>query len=216
MSTSARSDGERAHAGAREAVVEADRQLSDPPEPERARDGEQLEIEREPLDEQQRQHLLGHLAAEHLEPDLRVADVEPEEHANELLVEPARDPARARVVDVGVGMPLRADREVEVLLLARRQERGQPGRVEVEVGVDVGDPASARLERAGLDRVALAEIPVVVDDPNAARSPPRAACSAVPSIEPSETTISSKRSSRPAAIDSWIVATFSAIAASWL
>ena len=49
--------------------------------------------------------------------------------------------------------------------------------------------------------------------PSAAASSAR---SAVPSIEPSETTISSNGSSRPAAIDCWIVATFSTIAASWL
>ena len=63
---------------------------------------EELEVERELLHEQQRHDLLRHLAPEELEPDLRVADVEVEEDAHELLVEPAADAARARVVDVRV------------------------------------------------------------------------------------------------------------------
>ncbi len=67
-----------------------DRLLLDAREAERPRDCEQLEVERESLHEQQRQDLVGHLAAEHLQPDLRVANVEPEEEAHELLVEPAR------------------------------------------------------------------------------------------------------------------------------
>ena len=65
-------------------------------------------------------------------------------------------------------MPFRADREVEVLPLRGADEQRQPGRVEIQVGVDVGDVAPAGLERPDLDRVALAEIPVVVDDANAA------------------------------------------------
>src|SRR5262249_55883654 len=38
------------------------------------------------------------------------------------------------------------------------------GRIEIEVGVDVADPAAARLPGARLDRVPLAQVPVVVED----------------------------------------------------
>ena len=79
VSSRARRTASERDAGAREAVVEADRELADPAEAEGARDREQLEVEREALDEQQRHHLLGHLAAEDLQADLRVAHVEPEE-----------------------------------------------------------------------------------------------------------------------------------------
>ena len=81
-------DGHRADARAGELVVERDRHLLHPSVPERARDGEQLDVEGVPLDEQERHHLLRDLAAEDLEPDLGVADIEVEEHADELLVQP--------------------------------------------------------------------------------------------------------------------------------
>ena len=44
------------------------------------------------------------------------------------------------------------------------QVSGQRGRVEIEVGVDERDERAARGEHAGPHGVALAEIPVVVDD----------------------------------------------------
>ena len=86
--------------------------------------GEQLEIERKALDEQERHDIVHHSPAEDLEPDLGIADVEPEENAVQLLVAPARDPARARVMDDRVRMPLRANREVEALALGNLEVVG--------------------------------------------------------------------------------------------
>ena len=43
------------------------------------RNGQQLEVERELLHQEQRQHLLHDLPPEDLQPHLRVADVEPEQ-----------------------------------------------------------------------------------------------------------------------------------------
>ena len=111
-------------------------------------------------------------------------------------------------------MPLRADREVEPFALGGLHVTGQRRRVEVEVGVDVADPAAAGLAGAGLDRVALAEIPVVVEDADVWSSL-SITRSAVPSTEPSETTIISNGSSIAAAIRSRIVRTFSAIMSAW-
>ena len=136
----------------------------DPPVAERPRDGEQLEVEGELLHEQHGHDLLRDLAPEDLETHLRVADVELEQDAVQLLVAPARDAARARVVDDGVRVPLRADREVEPLAARGLEVVGDRVRVEVEVGVDDRDPVSGGVERAHLHRVALAEVAVVVDD----------------------------------------------------
>ncbi len=61
-------------------------------------------------------------------------------------------------------MPLRADREVELLATRGLEVLGNRVRVEVEIGVDDRDPVSRGVERAHLDRVALSEVPVVVDD----------------------------------------------------
>ena len=61
-------------------------------------------------------------------------------------------------------MTLRADREVEVLASRDLEVERHRRRVEIEVGVDQRDPVAVRRERARLDRVALAEVPVVVDD----------------------------------------------------
>ena len=69
-------------------------------------DGEQLEVEGVALDEQERQHLLGDLAPEDLQPHLGVANVQAEEEAAELLVAPAGDPPGARVVHDRVRMSL--------------------------------------------------------------------------------------------------------------
>jgi hypothetical protein len=71
-------DGERTDAGAREAIVEPHRQLADPAESERPCDGEQLQVEREPLHQHERQHLVGDAPAEDLEAHLRVPHVEAE------------------------------------------------------------------------------------------------------------------------------------------
>jgi hypothetical protein len=69
----------------------------------------------------------------------------------------------ARIVDDGVGVPLRAQRDVEALALRDLEEGGDGARVEVEVGVDERDPVPARGERADLHGVPLAEVAVVVD-----------------------------------------------------
>ncbi len=61
-------------------------------------------------------------------------------------------------------MPLRADHEVVPLALTNRDESWKRSRVEVEVGIDVSDPAASGLASTGLDRVALAEVSVVVED----------------------------------------------------
>ena len=135
-------DRHGADPGTGEAVVEAHRLLLDPIEAERARDGEQLEVEGVALDQEERDHLLGDLPPEELQPDLGVADVEAEEEPDELLVEPARGAPRSRIVDARAGMALGADREVEVVAARRREERRNRAGVEVEVGVDVGDPAA--------------------------------------------------------------------------
>jgi hypothetical protein len=66
-----------------------------------------------------------------------------------------------------VRVPLRADREVEPLTARDVEVPGDRRRVEVEVGVDERDPLPVRGERAGLDGVALAEVPVVVEDADA-------------------------------------------------
>ena len=162
--------------------------LADPTVAECSRDGEELEVERELLDEQKRQHLLGDLAAEELEANLRVANVEPEEQAHELLVQPAADASRPRIVNVRLRVPLRPDHEVELLVLREPQESRDRRRVEIEVGVDVRDEPPTRRERACLYRISLAEVPVVVDDLRpgwSRRAPPRSLA------QPSETTISS-------------------------
>ena len=61
-------------------------------------------------------------------------------------------------------MALGPDRKVQSFSACRldilRNGRG----IEIEVGVHEGDPFPARRKRACLDRVPLAEIPVVVDD----------------------------------------------------
>ena len=187
-------------------------------EAERTGDGEQLDVEGEPLHEQERQHLLGDLAAEDLESDLRVAHVEAEENAHELLVEPAESrAARRRVVHQRLGMALRADGEVERRASSRaRDEVGEAARIEVEIRVDVADPAPARLERAQLDRVALAEVPVVVDDGERCSLRISSRRSAVSSIDPSETTMSSNGSPSASRSGRGSSARFSTIEPAWL
>jgi hypothetical protein len=159
--------GVRPDPGAREPVVELHRKLTDPPVSELRRDREQLEVEGEPLDEQQGDDLVDDPPAEDLQPDLRVAHVEPEEEAVELLVAPAGDPPRCRVLHGRAGVPLRSDHTVELLRARKGEVLGDRRRVEVEIGVDESDPVSARRKRAGLHRIALAEVAVVVDDPDA-------------------------------------------------
>ncbi len=160
-------DSERPDPRAREPIVEPDGKLADPVVAARARHRQQLEIEGEALHQQQRQHFVGHAAAEDLEPDLRVLQVEAEEQPVQLLVAPARDATRARIVDDGLRVSLRSNREVELLGSGDVEESRDRGRVEVEVCVDERHPLTVRGERARLDGIALAEVPVVVDDADA-------------------------------------------------
>jgi hypothetical protein len=154
-----------------EAVLEPDRQLTDTVVPERRGDGDQLEVEGEALDEQQREHVLHDGTVEDLQPDLRVANVEAEEQAIERLVAPARNSTRERVMDDRSRMTLRADREIQALPPCSLDVRRDIRRIDVEVGVDQRDPFAMRRERAGPDRVALAEVAVVVDDADARLGP---------------------------------------------
>ena len=71
-------DRKRADTGAGELVLKAYGQLADPVIATRGGDREQFEIEREALDDQQRQDVLGNPSAEHLEAHLRIAHVESE------------------------------------------------------------------------------------------------------------------------------------------
>src|SRR5439155_8381121 len=77
------------------------------------RDREQLEVERESLDEKEWQNIIRNAAAEHLQAHLRVPDVEPEEDSVELLVAPARYASRAQISDDRSRVALRPDREVQ-------------------------------------------------------------------------------------------------------
>ena len=88
---------------------------------ERSGDGQELEIECESLHEQERYDLVYDLPGEDFQTDLRVSYVQAEQQPVHLLVEPAGDPPRARVLDDRVGMPLRPDREVELVLAGMRQ-----------------------------------------------------------------------------------------------
>jgi hypothetical protein len=85
-------DRTRAELRAAETILEPDRQLADATVSEGGGDGDQLEVEGEALDEQQREDVFDHRAVEDLEPDLRVADVEAEEQTVQSLVAPASDP----------------------------------------------------------------------------------------------------------------------------
>src|SRR5262249_35311993 len=160
-------DGERTDTRAREPVLEPHGQLANAVVAEGSRHGEQLEVECEPLDEQQRQDVVRDTSAEDLQPDLGVPDVEPEQQPVQLLVAPARDSARAGVLDDGVGMTLGADGEVEALAASSREERRNRRRVEIEVGIDECDPFTTRDERTCLHGVALAQVAIVVDDADA-------------------------------------------------
>src|SRR5262249_45448492 len=86
------------------------------------------------------------------------------EAALELLVAPAGNPSRSRITDDRLGMALRADDEVEIPVAPALEVAGHARRVEIEIGVDERDPAPVCGEAAELDRIPLAEIPVVVDD----------------------------------------------------
>ena len=94
-------------------------------------------------------------------------------------------------MNVRVGVSLRPDREVELLGFSGLHKERKRRRVEVEIGVDVGNPAAPRLESANLDCVALAMIAVVMHTRTASVVCSRSR-SSVPSIEPSETTMTSK------------------------
>ena len=74
---------------------------------------------------------------------------------------------------------------------ARPRGSRDRGRVEIEVRVDERHPVALRRERTGFDGVALAEVPVVVDDADRLSLRLSSNRSAVPSIEPSETTMNS-------------------------
>ena len=86
MSHSARNTEIEPSAEPGEAVLEANRHLLHPAVAERGRDREQLEVEGELLHEQQRKDLVDDPSAEDLQPDLRVAHVEPKEQPVQLLV----------------------------------------------------------------------------------------------------------------------------------
>jgi len=131
---------DRSERGAREAVLETNRELLHAVEPERSGHGQELDVERELLHEQERHDLVYDSPVEYLQADLSVAHVETKEQTVQLLVPPARDAPRPRIVHHGVWMALRPDREVEVLP-PRNLEIERHGRwIEVEVGVDQRDP----------------------------------------------------------------------------
>src|SRR5205823_2800465 len=103
--------GSGAQLRACEPVLETNRKLADAAVTEGGRDGEQLEVKRELLDEQQRYDVVHDGTAEDLQADLRVAYVEPEEETVELLIAPARGVPEWRIADDRVGMSLGSDRE---------------------------------------------------------------------------------------------------------
>ena len=146
---------DRAERGARETILEANRHLLHTVEAERGGNREELEIEGELLHEEQWKDLVDDTPVKDLQADLRIAHIETKEQPVQLLVPPARDPARAGIVHDRVRMSLRADDEVEILasreLEVERHRRG----IEIEVCVDQRDPLAMRRERARLDRVAL-------------------------------------------------------------
>ena len=105
------------------------------------------------------------VASEKLQADLRIADVDVEQHADQLLVEPGYTTPR-RVVDLRARVALRADRGVERVALHRFEESGKLRRMQVEVGVDEPDVPAPRCEQSQLDGVALSDVPVVLQDPH--------------------------------------------------
>ena len=130
----------RPHTRPGELVVERDRKLSHASEAECPCDRQQFDVEGVALHQQQRYDLVGDLAAEDLQSDLRVANVEPEKDPHKLLEEPRRDTTRARVAHLRIGMPLGADGEVEPVALCDCYELGDRRGIEVKVGVAVGHP----------------------------------------------------------------------------
>ena len=62
-------------------------------------------------------------------------------------------------------MALRTDREVELFATRHFEELRNRGGIEVQIVVDERDPVAVGGQSTGLDRVALAEVAVVVDDP---------------------------------------------------
>ena len=57
-------------------VIKRDRQFANSRKAKRARNSEELQVERIPLDDQERDHLFGHLAAKDLDPDLRIPNIQ--------------------------------------------------------------------------------------------------------------------------------------------
>src|SRR4029453_7176415 len=110
------------------AIVEPYRKLPDPAEAAGVRDCQKLEIEGVALDEQMRNHGVHERASKELDSDLGVSNVEVEQNANQLLIEPGVHAPPQRIVDLRVWMPLRADGGIKRVTLHRFEKSGKLGR----------------------------------------------------------------------------------------
>jgi hypothetical protein len=115
VSTSARTTGARAKLGAAEPVLEPHRQFAHARITECACDSEELEVEREALDEQQRHDVVHDPAAEDLQPDLSVVDVEPERAAGSAAGSTSSRFDASADSGRSIRVALRADREVQLV-----------------------------------------------------------------------------------------------------
>src|SRR5213080_4407933 len=100
--------------GASKSVVEIDGCLHYLFVTELASDNEELQVEGEALDRQQRHDLFEHLTAEKLEARLRITDLDPEECPDEQLIHDTLKAACRRVLDIRHGMPLGANNSVTI------------------------------------------------------------------------------------------------------
>ena len=66
----------------------------------------------------------------------------------------------------GIRMPLRPDREVESLPSGDLEIGRDRHRIEIQIRIDECDPHAVRRERARAHCIALAEVAVVVNDPD--------------------------------------------------
>src|SRR5207247_2662377 len=94
-----------------------DWRLADPRVSQKARHDEQLEIEGEPLDREQRHRLLQHLLPEQLQASLSVPDVQPKEQAHEQLVRKALEAAKAWIGELRQGVSFGANHSVALEVL---------------------------------------------------------------------------------------------------
>ncbi len=131
--------------------------------------GQDFDVEREPLDEDARQHALQHLAAKDLEPGLRVLDGEAEHQPDDRVVDRAVDAPDERIVDLGFRVALAADHDVGAGAVHDVEELRQLRGMEVHVGVQEDDVVAAGEPGAAHQRVALAQVFVVADHAHAGR-----------------------------------------------